>query len=155
MHLGWIGKSIIAIFCFMPASIAIVFFKRNYGIKPEAMLVWYFLGITIGSGLILPRPNILENKDFFLNIPLFIMIILGIVFGTSSNTLLFQAISMASNAGLPLAIVNIHALVTFLTMIFLAWWLPGYFEKAQFHPAHLIGIILILVGVLLIALKRA
>ena len=83
---NWLGQSVIAMLCLIPAWLAIGFFDRNYQVRPDVFLIWYLLGIAITSVLfkasslnsIVPSWRIAGA-----------MILLGLTIGAFANILLF------------------------------------------------------------------
>ena len=105
LGLSWVAKSLIATLCLVPLLLAIGFLGRNYQVRAEATMIWYFFGIVIGALLVMWRLNIINGSDLALTMPHFAVLLMGMVLGVASNILLFQAIPVAPNPGLPMAFV--------------------------------------------------
>ncbi len=66
---------------------------------------------------------------------------------------LFTAVTIAPNPGLPVAIANLTSLTTFAAAILLAKVLPAHFSADPVSIKALGGIVLIVIGAGLIAIK--
>lgn len=108
---NWLGQSMIAMLCLIPAWLAIGFLDRNYQVGPDVFLIWYFLGIAVtsvlfgGSSLnaIVPSWKMVGA-----------MLLIGLTIGAIANILLFRAVADAPNPGLPVAIANVASVGVFL-----------------------------------------
>lgn len=154
IEMGWFGKSILAAFLFIVPFLSVNFFVRNFQLKPEVILIWYFVGLAIGSFGLLISFKLVKLSELSPTIPLIAVAILGLVFGSLPNILLYQALPMSPNPGLPMAIINIATVITFLAAIGLAQILPKWFVTGKFDWVHLCGIALTVIGVSLVALRR-
>ena len=105
LGLSWVAKSLIATLCLVPLLLAIGFLGWNCQVRAEATMIWYFFGIVIGALLVMWRLNIINGSDLALTMPHFAVLLMGMVLGVASNILLFQAIPVAPNPGLPMAFV--------------------------------------------------
>jgi hypothetical protein len=153
MSIGWFGKSLIAAVLFVVPFISVGFFSRNFSLKPEVILVWYGIGLAFGcfSGTIVFK--IVKLSELSPTIPLVMVAMVGIFFSAIPNILLYQSLAVAPNPGLPMAVINISAILTFFVTIALANFLPKWFVAAKFDWVHIAGIILIILGASLISLK--
>lgn len=154
LGLGWVAKSLIGMLCLVPFLLAIGFLGRNYQVRAEATMIWYFFGVVLGAPLILWRLGIIHGSDFALTKPHLTVLVLGMVFGVASNIYFIQAIATAPNPGLPVSIVNTASVIAFIFAPALGALLPKYFDQVKFDVYHFTGIILTVVGISLIALKR-
>jgi len=152
--LSWIEKSLIATFCLVPILLTVGFLGKNYQVRAEVTMLWYFFGILIGALVIMWRLNIINGSDLVPTFPLLLVALMGVVFGAISNIFLFQAISVAPNPGLPIAFVNTASVIVFVFAPLLATVLPVYFNQVRFDLYHLLGIVLTITGITIIALKR-
>ena len=154
LGLSWAAKSLIATLCLVPFILAIGFLGRNYQVRAEATMIWYFFGIIIGAPLVMWRLDIINGSDLALTMPHFAVLLMGMVLGVASNILLVQAIPAAPNPGLPMAFMNTASVIAFVFAPVLGILLPKYFDQAKFDIYHFAGIVLTVVGISLIALKR-
>lgn len=152
--MGWFGKSVIAGLLFVVPFLSINFFIRNFQLKPEVILFWYLVGTELGcfGGAILLK--IVRLSEFSLSVPLAVVVALGVIFGSSSNILLYQAIAGSPNPAMPVAIININTAIAFFAAIGLAAILPKWFDVGKFGFMQFCGIVLIVLGVVLLSLKR-
>lgn len=156
-ELGWLGKAIVAMLCFVPFIFAFNFFSKNYGMKPEVLMVCWYIGVSIGiylSVLLNWIPNI-ETKDFSLNMPVLYIILAGIVIGTPMNILIGQSALQAPNPGLPFTIINSGSVLAYMFAPVISILLPQYFEKMTFNWYQFGGIGLIVVGIGIVTLKQS
>ena len=154
MVLGWFGKSAVAAMLFTIPFLSVGFLNRNFGLKPEAILVWYAIGLTLGcfGGVI--TFNTVKLGELSPSWPLLAATIIGALFSALPNILLYQALVMAPNPGLPMAIINISTVFTFFAALALADSLPKWFSAAKFDWIHFGGIVLVAAGVVLLSLRR-
>ena len=149
----WVAQSFLAMLLLCPAWLAIAFFKRNLDIDGKVFLLWYFTGSIIG-GL---ASQLSLGATFATLAPsaetVVAMLFVGIFFGAAANSLLFDAVSSAPNAGLPVALANAASVLVFLASLALAAFLPRYFDGGRFVMKDLLGIILTVAGVGLIAIR--
>ena len=117
-------------------------------------MIWYVLGMLLGASVGMLCLNRISGEDFIPTGSLIMIAMMGLVFGTSTNILLYQAIAEAPNPGLPMACFNTSSLIAFIIAPLLAFALPRYFDRTIFNMYHFTGILLTIVGVCLIALKR-
>lgn len=154
IELGWFGRSAIAAALFIVPFLSVNFFVRNFHLRPEIILVWYFVGLALGTLSLLFSFKMVSWQELSPTIPLLTVAFFGFIFGSLPNILLYQAIPAAPNPGLPMAIINVATVITFLAAIGLAKVLPQWFEAAKFDWVHLGGIILTALGVALLSLRR-
>lgn len=152
--MNWLSQSLLATGLLIPCWIAIGFFEKNYGVKSDVFLIWYFIGSILtwvwmsssgGSNL----SGVLPSFWVALSI-----LLVGATLGAGANLLLFRAVETAPNPGVPVAISSFASVGLFLISILLAKVLPGYFSSVKFDTQSLIGVILTVVGVSTLALKR-
>jgi uncharacterized membrane protein AbrB (regulator of aidB expression) len=142
----------IALFCLVPAWFAIGFFDRNYQVRPNVFLIWYFLGGALtsvffgGSSL----SAIMPSWKLVLA-----MLLIGLTVGGGANILLFRAVADAPNPGLPVAIGNGASVVVFLVAILLSRWAPSssYFNPVEADPWSFLGVLLTVIGASIIAIR--
>lgn len=145
----WLTQSFIAVLFLTPAWLAMPFFAQNYGVPASVFAVWYFLGTAISialfgvpSGALIPSVPLAATLLFF-----------GFVIGGVANLALFSAVVTAPNPGLPVAISTVASLTTFLVAIMLARYVPTYFAAVQADFKSLAGVVLIIAGAALIAIR--
>lgn len=154
MSFGWLGKSVIAAALFIVPFLSAPFFNRNFSLRPEAVLVWYAVGLAFGCfgwGLAL---NVVKFNELSFSWPLFAAAIVGALFSALPNILLYQALTAAPNPGLPMAVINISTVLTFFAALILAGLFPRWFSAAKFDWIHFSGIVLVVFGVALISWRR-
>jgi len=104
------------------------------------MFVWLFLKNNVG---------ILELSKH-----LAIIGIIGLLTGSIANLLVIQAVMASDNPALPIAIVGSNAVVIYLISPALAYLMPRYFGYIKFDLWRFVGIILIVGGLVIIALRQ-
>jgi len=147
---NWLGQSVIAMLCLIPAWLAIGFFDRNYQVRPEVFLIWYFLGVAITSVLFggSSLNAIVPSKEIVGAI-----LLIGLTVGAIANILLFRAVIVAPNPGLPVAIANVASVGVFLAAALLSRWLPSYFNSVKTDGWAFLGVVLTVIGASLIAIR--
>ena len=148
---NWLGQSVIAMLCLIPAWLAIGFFDRNYQVRPDVFLIWYFLGIAVTSVLFGGSPlNAIVPSGKLVGA----MLLIGLTIGAIANILLFRAVVGAPNPGLPVAIANVASIGVFLIAALLSRWAPSYFNSVKTDGWSFLGVILTVIGASLIAIRR-
>ena len=151
MFKGWLFQSLASTFLIVPAWLAVDFFAKNFKMRAEVFLLYYFLGTLIGAGVwkAITRPSDLVHSW---SIALAVVLI-GISFGAACNVLMYQAIASAPNPGLPIAIIEGASVLVFLGALLLGSILPMYFSPSTFDLQQLFGILLVISGVVIIGLR--
>lgn len=145
----WFWYSIASVFLLVPAWLSIQFFSRNYNVHTNTFLVWYFAGIILATVATSTAVALVPSIAIVGAIML-----VGVVFGAGANILLFKAIPLAPNPGLPVAISGSASLGVFLVSILLGVFFPKYFAHTDFTAPSFFGILFIIAGVALIAFKQ-
>lgn len=153
LRISWFGLSLLGLVLVTPGWLAIAFFGKNFHFRGEVSLIWYGLGMVVGTVLFLLSRKTSGSALVPGMWPVIGLFLIGIVFGSLANMAIFRAVETAPNAGLPVAISNVSSILVFLAAILLARLAPKYFEAATFNPYHLLGIMLALAGITIISLK--
>lgn len=139
--------SVIGTICIVPSWLGIGFFERNYHVRPEVFMIWYFFGVIMGTGCVLITHGI---SIIPAPAPWLQIVALGLTFGVAANMMLFAATSIAPNPGLPSAIAGFASVLVLFLSVGLHWLLPHYFNNVHVDIYHLLGMILAVIGVTLI-----
>jgi drug/metabolite transporter (DMT)-like permease len=148
---NWLVQSFTAVMFLIPPWVAIGFFARNYQIKPEVFLIWYFLGVAAMSAIFggVPLTQVAPSWKV-----VGVILLIGLTVGGFANMLLFRAVAGAPNPGLPVALSNVASVGVFVVAGLLAWIMPQYFDKVKMDIWSLAGIALVIVGAAIIAIRR-
>ena len=149
--LGWVGMSLIAVFTIIPSWLSPGFFEKNFHVRPEVFMIWYFLGVVAGSSSYLTFKGIPVIPPLLAGI---LMVGMGYTFGSITNMLIFAAVPIAPNPGLPPALVNVSSVGVFIAAFVLWRVLPAYFPKVQFDIYHLLGMLITIGGLYLMVRPR-
>ena len=153
MDLGWFSKSLMATVLLVPIFLLSAAFAKSHGARPDAITIWWYLGIIVGTCTyyitIVGKPSALAFGT-----PALWMLVAGTLCGAAANVLLFQAVVAAPNPGLPASMVNVSALLVVLLSVVLARWLPEHFPAVRLSWPDLGGVMLIIAGLAVIALNR-
>jgi len=146
----WFAKSMIATAVIVPTFVAIPFFRKNFGVDPLAFVVWYFGGTSVAIALFLLATR---GPAVVVPHPLAVIGILavGLTIGAAANGLLFQAVTLAPNPGLPPVIYATSSVFVFLLSALLASALPALFSPVSTDLGRLAGLALVLAGLYLLA----
>ena len=149
---NWFYKALISLFLVVPGWMASSFCHKNFGVKPEVFVVWYFLAVASGITvwLRIQGINIWPSTAGCLMI-----ILIGLTFGPVAHILLFRAVVEAPNPGMVVAISGAASAVVFGLSLALGNFFPKYFDIAAFRYNHILGILLVISGVFLLGLRRA
>ena len=147
---NWLSQALIAATLLIPVWLAIGFFDRNYQVKPDVFLVWYFPGVAALVMLFGQSPI----KALVPSLGIVCAILLIGIPGGIANVLLFRAVIHAPNPGLPLSILSITNVGVFLVPALLSRWLPDYFDTVKIDMWALLGVILVAVGASIIAVRQ-
>ena len=148
---NWLLQSLIALLGLIPAYLAIGFFDRNYNVKPDVFLFWYFLAVAGSSALF-------GNTQLSALVPsgkvVVAVVLVGLSFGAVANIFQMRAIACAPNPGLAVAISTGGASVgVFLASGILSRLFPSQFSGKMDWYSFL-GVILTFAGLLLIGSRR-
>ena len=148
---NWLSQSLIAAILLIPAWLAIGFFDRNYQVKPETFLVWYFPGVIALAILFRQSPLKALVPSFGI---VCAILLIGLALGGISNVLMFRAVANAPNPGLPLVLLNITNVGVYLIAAPLSRWLPSYFSTVKIDMYTFFGVVLVTVGASMIAVRQ-
>jgi hypothetical protein len=141
--MDWFNKSLVAALFLIPGFFAIPYFRGHYSVRPEVTLVFYMLGIAAGvSGWLVCRGN---GSALMIGAPALSITVIGLIFGSVANIMLFQAMGTAPNVGLPMAIVSTNAAIAFIITPLLVNSLPRYFAVLKFARFDKVDFSLLLV----------
>lgn len=148
---GWLWLSLLATICVAPVFLIIPYFDRNFQVRPEVFMIWYFVGTSIGvaawMGLSRRPAALLPNHPGVL----LAILSVGLAFGAVANSSLFRAVVVAPNPGMPPAIYSAASVIVFLASALLAGRLPRYFQQVNTDPDRFLGILLVIAGLFLTA----
>lgn len=151
---NWLGQSMIAVVCLVPAWLAIGFFQRNFHVRPDVFLIWYFAGIVITSVFFVGR----EESALNTLVPSWkvagAMMLVGLTLGATANILLFRAVAGAPNDSFPVALTNVAGVGVFLAAALLSKWAPVYFREVRADGWSFLGVALTVIGAALIVIRR-
>jgi hypothetical protein len=146
MPTTWFWQSVIGAFFLIPGWIAIPFFQKNFGVRPEDFIVWYLLAaafapVFFGSAAVVPGPGVAAS-----------IMAVGLVVGYA-NILAYRAtVNNPPNPGIPVAIfTGLSTTGVVLATIALAYLLPKYFNTATIDFRTIAGVAFIIAGMWLIA----
>jgi len=146
----WLSKSLLSTICIVPGFLAIPFFKFRYGIDPLVYLVWYFVATAVSIAFYLAYSG--RTAELVPPAAVAVAIVgVGLVFGALANGLLFQAMGLAPNPGLPPVIYATSSMIVFGLSAVLASSFPALFRPVTTDLGRLAGIVLILAGLYLLA----
>ena len=148
---GWIWFAAFATVSVTRVFISIPFFAKNFQVTPETFTAWYFASVSVGIGLWLwldgraadLHPGGLRAAAG--------IVLVGLSFGAAANGLLFRAVSLAPNPGLPPVVYSGASVIVFLASAALADRLPRFFAQVNTDLDRFLGILLVLAGAFLIA----
>jgi len=146
----WFAKSLLATLSIVPAFIAIPVFKSKFGIDPLVFLVWYFSGTAICTAVFWALSGKASTLAPSVTMVAAIFAI-GVLFGSLANGLLFQAVGLAPNPGLPPVIYATSSMLVFVLSFVLANSFPSWFRPVSADLGRLAGIVLVLAGLYLLA----
>ena len=153
-NLSWFVKSLIGTALFIPFMVGVPLFGKHFSMKPEIYFFAWCLGLSIGYGILgWKTPTVGITGLFEPLLPWIIVLFMGVVFGTTANILLAQAVPIAPNPALPFAVSQIATGATFLIMIFGSAMLPRVFPHTPFVSINFIGMLMILLGAVLVSYR--
>ncbi|MFA6106348.1 MAG: hypothetical protein WC745_01600 [Patescibacteria group bacterium] len=150
MNGNWLIQSFSAMLLAVPVYLLIDFFHKNLGVKPEAFLVWYFIGVAFSSAIFGGQPVEVLFPSILL---VGAILLIGLTVGGASNILFFRSMQSAPNPGVTLAIFNSASIVVIFASVALAHFWPGHFQ-AKVNYWQILGVALTVAGIAIISLKR-
>lgn len=149
MMQNWFLMAILSTAISIPIYLAIGFFNKNYHIKADIFIVWYFLGVVIAGILLRETPLEVISPSWKI---LSIITLIGILLGGVGNILLFRSFAIAPNPGLVAAIAGSSSVGIYFLASLLAKLFPLYFNIVKVDIWSFIGLILTILGVSIISL---
>lgn len=149
----WMTRAFLSLGFVIPAWLSINFFKTTYQIAGEVTMIWYFLGVAIGTAgfihVLTPNVSIIPPLTAIVQIS-----IVGVVFGSGANALLFSAIADAPNQAVPQAIQGSSSVFVFLLSLWLAGVMPQYFKSDHLDIYQFVGVAFVVIGIAIVAIRR-
>lgn len=153
LNWNWSWQAILAGIILVPVWLAIPFFAKNLNIRPEIAVNWYFLGVSLGSPILLRIFSEVPKTDFFPDPPKIYLLLIGLTAGALINILLFAAVNNAPNPALATTLSGgVSNIIMFTAAFFLAIYLPAYFNPVEFGVKKFLGILTVVLGIFLISL---
>ncbi|MES3006065.1 MAG: hypothetical protein V4664_03910 [Patescibacteria group bacterium] len=153
----WFGQSVWAAVILTPCWLATPFFERNFGIKADVYVVWYFFGIALSVSSYITTTDSSGLSRLFPSWQLVAAIIaVGATIGAIANVLVFTATTTATNAALVSTIaVGGGGALLFLSAYALGELVPKYFGKTDVNwPITLGSMAFIIIGVVGLAFAK-
>lgn len=150
MTSNWLGQSLLATALLVPCWLAIGFFDRNFGVKSDVFVIWYYIGV-IATTLYTKKPEVTLVPSLALVAG---MVVIGATIGAGANVLLYRAVASAPNPGLPIAISDWASVGVLVVALMLGKVFPGFFPEGKIDLWQLIGVLLTVAGVSIIAIRR-
>lgn len=154
---NWFNQSLIATALVTPCWLAIAFFDRNFGVKPNIFIIWYFAGIALSTALwtVITKTNGISQL-IPSNLAVISVILVGMTLGTVANLLLFTAITTAPNPSFPSVIANGGGgALVFVFAVILGEIAPRYFGKSDINwMPTVIGLTLVISGTWVLAYSK-
>ena len=158
--MGWLGKSLFALFVFCLFMLSPGFLQKNFNVRTEVFFAYWGLGYSLGLFLftwifrtnqVMPRISDFAPCWWII----LVILLLSMTLGTLANLLMAQAISSAPNPGLPFTIINASGSLVYLFAFVAAAVLPKYFEVGKFSLVNFVGILLVIIGLGLTMFKSS
>lgn len=157
-RMGWMGRAIMGMFAIVPSWMGVDFFQKNFNIRGEIMMVWYFAGVVLGSSVLMRMMSMASTGDFLPSRGKLLILILGLTCGAIANLLIFGATALAASLGknpaLVVIITNMASVVVFFLSAALSYLAPAYVSQIKFNLFDLIGVLTIIVGMGIIIVNR-
>lgn len=149
MFSNWIALSVTSMLWIAPAWMGTTFFQQHFGVRPEVYLIYYFTGVILYAG-----PWAAAQGASFVPglLAAALMIGVGFISGGPANTMLFRAVAIAPNQGLPIAIVTMSSIVVFAATLWMGRFMPQYFPQVAFNGYHFAGALLAVASVAVFSL---
>lgn len=151
MTAPWFFQTLIGTLILIPGWLAITFFSRNFQVIPDLLIVWYFLGGSIGAAALGRTPMASLFPSFGIVVSL---IAIGFIVCGYANLLIFRAVPVAPNQGLPVAISSVASVGVYFVSAGLAWMFPRMFDAVKINPASIFGTLLVISGVAIVAISK-
>lgn len=152
--MNWYTMAFLSALILTPGFMTPTFFNFNFGLRPDVILAWYFLGMTVGCWSGALGFGSVGASSMLPTLPLIGAAAFGFFFGAGSNILLFRSIVVAPNPGMPLAFINLSVVLTTLVSVGLFWVFPKYFPASRIDFIGFIGVAMTVAGVFILAIPR-
>lgn len=152
--MSWYSMAFLSAIILTPGFLTPAFLNFNFGLRPDVILAWYFLGMAVGCWAGPVGLGSIPAGALAPTVPLIGAALAGLLFGAGSNILLFRAIVVSPNPGLPLSFINLSVVLTFVASVALASAAPKFFAPARFDLMGLVGVALTLAGVVVLGLRK-
>lgn len=157
-RMGWMGRAIIGMFAIVPSWMGVDFFQKNFSIRGEMMMVWYFAGVVMGSSVLMRMMGMATTGDFLPSRGKLLIMALGLTCGAIANLLIFGATGLAAmlgkNPALVVIITNMASVVVFFLSVALSYVAPAYVSQIKFSLFDFIGVLTIIAGMGMIIMNR-
>lgn len=158
MQFGWFERSLAAMLLLVPTWLVIRFLSRYYGVRPELVMVWVYLGYAVIVGGWLWLSGGVSSRGFIpSNGRIALWALVPTVFGAVANVLVFQALNQAPNPGLPTSVMGVNNLLVTLAAVSLSNFLPRYgkyLAEKEIGWQEMAGVVLIVAGMSLFGTRR-
>jgi hypothetical protein len=156
--LVWYYKAFLAMLCAVPLVFFAEYFRANYDMKSEGVLLAYMAGIVVGI-LIFSFFSVGEFRVRNLStpaLPLLAIFVIGLFFGTMSQSLLVSAMfdPGAKSTAFPYAIYGMNPAVAYIIICAVALVFQQSFRFVQFSVVNVFGLIMMGAGVALVLWKK-
>lgn len=146
----WFWYASFATIWIVPVFLGIPFFAKNFHVKPEVFMTWYFAGASLGVAVW--KYGLGQSLDLRPHAKVLLAIVgFGVTFGAAANSSLFRAVAIAPNPGLPPVVYSAASVLVFLAAAVLSNRLPKYFNRVNTDVDRFAGILLVLLGLFLVA----
>lgn len=155
--MNWFNQAILAMVILTPCWMSTPFFDRNFGVKPDVYVVWYFFGVALGVASYITTTDKVGMTRMFPSWSLVLAVIaVGASIGAAANLLLFTSVVNAPNPSLPGTIaVGGGGVLLFFAAYAAGEILPNYFEKNEVSwPMSLGGLAFTIIGITMLAFAK-
>lgn len=149
---SWILKILISAVLIAPFTTFIVFFNKQFGMRPEVFYVAWVLGNIIAFLVFAHMSGVIGTFSALL-VPFLAAMALGICIGGTANLLYVQAVPHAPNPGLPLAFFSINIPLAYILSYSVSKILPNQLPHVEFNWMNFAGILIVVIGIAMIACR--
>ena len=151
---SWFAKSLVAVGLMAPLAALMVFFNKRFGMSGEAFLFAWVIGVALAFICFAEMSSTISTRELVKPlVPFLVVLVIGMILGGLANVFLAQAIPVAPNPALPLAIFSVNVPAAYLLSYWMGKVSPANFPPIEFSFVNFGGTIVLGFGLAMVMYK--